>query len=105
MDSYPSLYSVDNSPSQSHSRRGSILSLFTHGKDKDGHDVLFSGDGDPEGWNEQGRSECDAAKAHNLPINEPSLVRQGATLTPWIRGIDNKGRKVVLWVEIEGGST
>jgi hypothetical protein len=105
MDSYPSLYSADNSPSRSRSRRGSILSLFTHGKDKYGHDAIFSGEGNPEDWHVQRRSECDAVKTQNLPINEPSLVREGAILTPWIRGKDSQGRKIVLWVEIEGEST
>lgn len=101
IDSYPSIYSSESSPSRSRSRRGSILSLFTHGKDKDGRDVLFSGDGDPEDWHVASKSERDAPKMANLQPQEPYLVSQEGILTPWIRGKDNQGRNVILWVQVE----
>lgn len=99
IDSYPSLYSSESSPSRS--RRGSILSIFTHGKDKDGNDVLNSGDGDLEGWNNGSLVDASQPSSKESPNKAPTFVRPEGMPMPWIRGKDNQGRDVVLWIQYE----
>jgi hypothetical protein len=99
IDSYPSIKSAE--PSQFRSRRGSILSLFTHGKDKDGHDVLYSGDGDPEDWDGKRSIHCDEPQKNKAPYATQLPARPGSVLSPWVRGKDNQGRNVILWIEYE----
>jgi hypothetical protein len=99
IDCYPSINSAQ--PSPSHSRRSSILSLFTHGKDKDGHDVMYSGDGDPEDWGGESRVNRDQPQTNKSPCATPLPARPGSILSPWVRGKDNQGRNVILWIEYE----
>jgi hypothetical protein len=101
IDSYPSINSGEPSPSRSRSRRGSILSLFTHGKDKDGHDVMYSGDGDPEDWGGESSIHGDQPQKNKSPYATPLPARPGSALSPWVRGKDNQGRNVILWIEYE----
>lgn len=100
IDNYPALYSPESS-SPSRSRRGSILGLFTHGKDKDGNDVLHSGDGDPEDWNGKHRIDGDQPSVTESPNQAPAPVQPEGIPMPWIRGKDNQGRAVTLWIQYE----
>jgi uncharacterized membrane protein len=94
IDSYPSLRPVEVSPSQSRERHGSVLSLFHHGKDKNGRDVLHSGDGDPEEWS--AGSGAERAEIERPPSNKPApRERHGSILSIWTWGKDKFGRDVI----------
>lgn len=100
IDSYPSTKPPELSPSRSRSgnRRGSILSLFKHGKDKDGRDVLNSGDA--EDWNRESAAAAAAATAA-AEAESPQLDktmprdRRGSILSMWTWGKDKAGRDVI----------
>jgi len=98
IDPYPCIKVGESSPPQaspsrpSHSpprsRRGSILSLFTHAKDKNDRDVLYSGDGHPEDWSE--------AEVERVPANRRSpRERRGSILSEFKWGKDKEGRDVI----------
>lgn len=88
IDSYPSIKPSEPSPTRS--RRGSILSLFTHGKDKNGRDVLYSGGGDPEDWNHESGADRDHPSK-----KRPPRVRLGSILGMFTWGKDKQGRDVI----------
>jgi hypothetical protein len=77
LDCYPS--SKPAQSSQSGPRYGSILSLFTHGKDKDGRDVLHSGNGDSE----ERSAENDAHLEPHMSSKAPDWTRRGSILSMW----------------------
>jgi hypothetical protein len=95
IDSYPSTKPLEpGSPSRFRDRRGSILSLFRHGKDKDGRDVLHSDEPD-----EYTQDNATAAAAIERP---PSVEdkpmrgdRRGSILSMWTWGKDKSGRDVI----------
>lgn len=89
IDCYPS--SKPAQSSNSGPRHGSILSLFTHGKDKDGRDVLHSGNGDPE----ERSAENDAHLEPHVPSEAPDRTRRGSILSMWTPGKDKEGRDVI----------
>lgn len=98
IDSYPAIKPLEG-PSRSpvRERRGSILSLFQHGKDKKGRDVLHSGEGNPEEWDR----EPVAAAIERTPSVENGKdmgmprERRGSILSMWTWGKDKSGRDVI----------
>jgi len=88
-DSYPSTVKAITSSSPPGERHGSILSLWSHGKDKKGKDVLHSGDPVHE-WSGQDDS--------GTPIRKKSrgMDRRGSILSVFEKGKDAKGRDVIV---------
>ena len=99
IDSYPSTKPPESSsPTRSRSeRRGSILSLFKHGKDKNGRDVLHSGDADD--WSRENAAAAAAAAAAQVETPQPDKEmprdRRGSILSMWTWGKDKAGRDVI----------
>jgi hypothetical protein len=87
------------SPTNVKNRRGSILSVWSAGKDKHGKDVLIH-DG----------SESDSEKEEEVPLEKtmsatsdgsqgkqnPRTDRRGSILSLWSQGKDASGRNVIL---------
>lgn len=97
IDSYPSSRPAEEaSPSRSRERRGSVLSLFQHSKDKNGRDVLHSGDGDPEDWSAgSGAEQAEQAELERTPSNKTPRERHGSILSIWTWGKDKFGKDVI----------
>jgi len=77
-------------------RRGSILSLWRFGKDRQGRDVLHSGDGNVEAWGE-GRMEggVENKVGEEKTVSEEKKERRGSILGLWRFGKDKNGRDVL----------
>jgi len=101
IESYPSTkpaVAPSTSPRRSgeRTRRGSILSLFKHGKDKDGRDVLHSGEADD--WHNSSATAVVAAPAEDEPSSPKDVMprdRRGSILSMWTWGKDKDGRDVI----------
>lgn len=95
IDSYPSSKPLESSPPRSRSRRGSILSLFKHGKDQDGRDVLHS-DGPEEYIARNGAAAV--VEVERPPSADDKAIpshRRGSILSMWTWGKDKSGRDVI----------
>jgi len=62
--------------------------MFSHAKDKNDRDVLFSGDGHPDDWSE---GEMERAPAKRRSPRE----RRGSILSEFTWGKDKNGRDVI----------
>jgi hypothetical protein len=100
IESYPSTkptVAPSTSPRRSgeRTRRGSILSLFKHGKDKDGRDVLHSGDADD--WHNSSAAAAVATAVQDEPSSPKDMPRdrRGSILSMWTWGKDKDGRDVI----------
>jgi len=91
IDSYPS--SKPAEPSSPDRRRGSILSLFKHGKDKKGRDVLHSGDTDE--WSTEVAEQRKVQEEEEEEAKQDRGVRRGSILSMWTWGKDKEGRDVI----------
>jgi len=101
IDAYPAAHGITTvttttkkSPSNSmnEGRRGSILSMWTHGKDKLGHDVLHSGeahDHDREG------EELKPTTSNEAPEIKERTDRRGSILSMFSNGKDKFGKHVI----------
>lgn len=95
IDSYPTI-KPSSSPTQE--RHGSILSLFQHGKNKHGKDVLHSGE-NVEHW---GGDDLKREDALIVPTQKKGRSgskvqeRKGSVLSMWAKGKDENGRDVLL---------
>lgn len=76
-------------------RRGSILSLWTHGKDHDGHAVLHSDDHGV--WVEEVK-EAKRLKDMEEEASETKeeAIQKGSILSMWKKGKDENGKDVIL---------
>lgn len=99
IDSYPTI--KPGSPSTSpKERHGSILSLFQHGKDKDGRAVLHSGE-NVEDWDRHAQVGKEK-EVLIVPVEKTSRSgsrvqeRHGSILSMWTNGKDENGRDVLL---------
>lgn len=96
IESYPSTKPAEISdPSRPRDRRGSILSLFKHGKDKDGRDVLHSGDADDWHSNKAATATASSGEIERPSKDEIPRDRRGSILSMWTWGKDKSGRDVI----------
>src|ERR1700709_1445654 len=79
-------------PASAHERHGSILSLWSHGKDKNGRDVLHSGDGNVEDWGGEDLKRTTSGKSSGSRGQD----RRGSFLSIWGKGKDKNGRDIAL---------
>jgi len=80
-------------------RRGSILSVWSSGKDKDGRDVLLHDDFDDEGHEiGSGKVEVEEAgeRRGSTSSEKRGADRRGSILSLWSKGTDENGRPVIL---------
>jgi hypothetical protein len=103
-ETYPSIVQAKPSSPSSPSfletspreRRGSILSLWVAGKDKDGQAVLHSDDhGD---WVEEVK---EADKLKDVSETKEEAYRKGSILSLWKKGKDENGKNIILSGEHE----
>jgi hypothetical protein len=93
---------LSTSPSsQTHpERRGSILSLWTHGHDADGHAVLHSDDHGV--WVEEVK---EAKRLKDLEeeasATKEEAIQRGSILSLWKKGKDENGKDVILSGELD----
>ena len=82
---------IATSPTSNSGRKGSILSIWSSGKDKDGKPILHHDDHEAEGAEEQKQEEL-------LKEQEPEerTDRRGSILSLWSKGTDENGRAVIL---------
>lgn len=90
-DSYPATAKAITSSSPPADRQGSILSLWTHGKDKEGKDALHSGDPVHE-W---GGEDLDRTISKGSTSSR-GMDRRGSILSVFEKGKDDNGRDVIL---------
>ncbi|TVY84496.1 hypothetical protein LSUE1_G002451 [Lachnellula suecica] len=79
-------------------RRGSILSLWSSGKDKDGKHVLHHDDHDDVVIVEDGDA---VEKEQTSPTLSPIENRRGSILSMWKAGKDEKGRSIIHHIDDE----
>jgi hypothetical protein len=85
---------IATSPTSSSGRQGSILSIWSSGKDKDGKSILHHDDHDVEGEQELTVEEVLKAAEEHEP--EERTDRRGSILSLWSKGTDENGRAVIL---------
>jgi len=101
----PSSPTLAKAPSPTSDRRGSILSLWTHGKDENGRGVLHSGDGNVEAWDGEVvvveeeelkrtvSAESAGKKRRNSKVQPQE--RRGSILSMWSQAKDKDGNWVI----------
>lgn len=98
IDSYPSTKPPEGpSRSRERERRGSVLSLFQHGKDKNGRDVLHSGD-PPEGWDREPPMSPAIERSpsvEDVKFRPHHRGRRGSILSMFTWGKDKTGSDVI----------
>jgi hypothetical protein len=77
-----------NGKGRERERHGSILCIWTQGKDKDGKNVIFSGE------EHDGVIEVPVEKVVSLP--NKGQERRGSVLSMWTQGKDKDRRPVIL---------
>lgn len=87
-------FEMSTSPKMAPSeRRGSILSMWTGGKDKDGKDILSHNDEESSSSEEEPlKEEVPAAQEEQPVVHE----RRGSILSLWTGGKDENGRPIIL---------
>jgi hypothetical protein len=103
IDAYPAAHGITTitttttkkSPSNSmnEGRRGSILSMWTHGKDKLGHDVLHSGEAHDH---DREVDELKPATSNEAPEIKERTDRRGSILSMFSHGKDKHGKHVII---------
>jgi len=71
------------------------LSLWSGGKDKQGKDVLYSGDGPVETWEEDGAPLTKTISGRTRRVRQPE-ERRGSVLSIWEKGKDANGKDIIL---------
>lgn len=87
----------DSNTTSDSGRRGSILSLWTSGKDKDGKHIVHHDDHDDVVIVEDGQvvdKEMTSPTVES-PKYDPTANRRGSILSMWKTGTDEKGRPVI----------
>jgi len=95
IDAYPSVKPKDrttSSGSEGRERHGSILSLFQHGKNKEGKSVLHSGESTDD-WGGDDLKRTISAKSTS---SYKGQERRGSVLSMWGKGKDDRGRDILL---------
>lgn len=98
-ESYPSIAQKPASPTSPgfltagspRERRGSILSLWVTGKDKDGQAVLHSDD--HEDWAEEVKEN---ERLSEISETKEEAIKRGSILSLWKKGKDENGKNIIL---------
>lgn len=77
-------------------RHGSILSLWTHGKDKDGKDALHSGEPAHKWGNGDEVFDGEEVIVERRGSKSKVMDRRGSILSVFEKGKDEKGRDVII---------
>jgi len=94
-DAYPATVKAINSSSPPKERQGSILSLWSHGKDKEGNDVLHSGE-PAHKWDNGEIEDGEEVNVERTASKSKAMDRRGSILSVFEKGKDENGRDIIL---------